>query len=180
MLIDLTLRAKPDPITTILTLTNRNTPRGIVHLDTGLYLLDHWNPEYLFKEKLLHLDEYDFSGDLKSFIKSYQIKLKEMRRLYSQRYKRNWPKETSPYGPTNGVVDYPLQVLEIFPHFKDDENDKYVIFFVEIKREDQPSIDGWRYHKWGEYYGKQRPLNEYLYDDKHIDVVYTFKIRRIE
>jgi hypothetical protein len=35
---------------------------------------------------------------------------------------------------------------------------------------------GWRYHKWGDYIGSQNPQSEYLYDDTHIDAVWTFHI----
>lgn len=52
----------------------------------------------------------------------------------------------------------------------------FVVSLVEIRREHQPSNGGWRYHKWGQYIGTQNPQNEYLYDDKHIDAVFTFSI----
>jgi hypothetical protein len=74
-----------------------------------------------------------------------------------------------------GVVDTPEQLIELFPFLKDSLR-KFCISFVEIRREHQSSEGGWRYHKWGSYYGKQNPQQEYLYDDKHIERVYTFHI----
>lgn len=34
---------------------------------------------------------------------------------------------------------------------------------------------GWRWHKWGPYYGVQKPECEYLSDEKNIEMVYTFR-----
>lgn len=78
-----------------------------------------------------------------------------------------------------GVCDNFNQVLE---RGKKDlySCDRYfVIIFTEIKREDQDSDGGWRWHKWGEYIGNQKPMHEYLYDDKHIDKVYCYHIIEI-
>lgn len=53
---------------------------------------------------------------------------------------------------------------------------KFVITLTKIERDKEPSFGGWRYHKWGDYIGNQEPENEYIYDDKHIDVVYCYSI----
>lgn len=74
-----------------------------------------------------------------------------------------------------GVVDYPEQLLEKFPFIKESPR-KFCVSFVEIRREDEPLADGWRYSKWGTYYGDQNPRNEYIADDTHIEKVYTFSI----
>lgn len=75
---------------------------------------------------------------------------------------------------TYGVCDSPVQLLAAY----DFENDPRPLFIsmVEIRREDQESSGGWRYHKWGDYIGSQNPQSEYLYDDKHIEAVWTYHV----
>lgn len=61
-----------------------------------------------------------------------------------------------------------------------DANRTYLLTLAPIFREFQEEQGGWRYYKWGEYIGVQEPYCEYLYDDKHIDLVYSFHIAPIE
>lgn len=78
-----------------------------------------------------------------------------------------------------GVCDSPEQFAE---HFKDaltKDPRKLIVTFWEVRREDQSEDGGWRYHKWGQYIGSQKPENEYLYDDKHIEKVYCWHIYEI-
>lgn len=82
------------------------------------------------------------------------------------------------FGPF-GVVDTVEQFDELFGDTLRNSPRKYVVSFVEIKREDQPASGGWRYHKWGEYYGTQEPQHEYLADDTHIDRVFSFHIYEV-
>lgn len=77
-----------------------------------------------------------------------------------------------------GVVDSPQQLLDLYDFEKDPR--KFVISLVKVRREDQPPQQGWRYHRWGDYYGTQKPEFEYLYDDKHIDHVFTFHIYQVK
>lgn len=51
--------------------------------------------------------------------------------------------------------------------------------FVKMERCEQYPEGGWRWHKWGPYIGVQNPQCEYLYDEKNIDVVYTYHIYEI-
>ena len=51
-----------------------------------------------------------------------------------------------------------------------------VISVTEMRKDEQPEDGGWRWHKWGEYIGKQEPKCEYLYDEPNIDSVYVFHI----
>lgn len=61
--------------------------------------------------------------------------------------------------PTSGVCDSPSQLSLAFPNFKGR------VKFHCIRREDEPASGGWRWHKWGEYYGKHDlSLVEYLYE----------------
>lgn len=82
--------------------------------------------------------------------------------------------------PSFGVVDSLEQYDELFGNDLRAGKKKFFVSFVEIRRDEQPSSGGWRYHKWGEYYGTQNPEAEYLYDDKHIEKVYTFGVHELE
>mgnify|MGYP000101825354 CR=1 FL=1 len=50
------------------------------------------------------------------------------------------------------------------------------VSFVRIRRDEQSSSGGWRWHKWGKYIGKQKPQCEYIYDEPEIEEVYTFSV----
>ena len=79
-----------------------------------------------------------------------------------------------------GVCDDYAQILEKYNNLLNNPNKNYVIGLSVVKREEQPSYGGWRWHKWGEYIGTQNPEHEYLYDDTHIDKVYCFHIYEID
>lgn len=75
-----------------------------------------------------------------------------------------------------GVADSPSQALTRDAYLKANPDTCVVVFFTPICREDEPEHGGWRWYKWGEYVGDQGPKCEYLYDDKHIDMVYAYHI----
>lgn len=60
--------------------------------------------------------------------------------------------------PESGVCDSPSQLARDYPDFKGR------VKFHCIKREDEPASGGWRWHKWGNYYGKHDINVEYLYE----------------
>lgn len=74
-----------------------------------------------------------------------------------------------------GICDSPEQVLERWPALAEDPR-RFIIFFGEIKKEDQPKHGGWRWHKWGEYIGTKNPQYEYLADEEDIDSVLIFSV----
>lgn len=74
-----------------------------------------------------------------------------------------------------GVCDNHEQLLRQFLE-KNDPDRQFVITLTEIKRENQPPIDGWRWRKWGNYIGDHKIQHEYLYDEKEIDKVYVYAI----
>ena len=78
-----------------------------------------------------------------------------------------------------GVCEDYLQVLEKYEDLLSDANTNYVIGLSIVRRESQPQIGGWRWHKWGEYIGSKNPTHEYIYDDTHIDSVYCYHIYEI-
>jgi len=57
---------------------------------------------------------------------------------------------------------------------------KFVVSFVPIRKRNQPSEGGWRWHKWGEYIGEQEPTQEYLFDEPKIEQVFTYHIYEVE
>lgn len=52
----------------------------------------------------------------------------------------------------------------------------FAVSFVEIRKSEQPSHGGWRWHKWGEYIGRHDPQCEYLYDEEGIESVFCFHV----
>lgn len=77
--------------------------------------------------------------------------------------------------PDYGVCDSPEQVVERFPQLVADER-PLLVYFTEVRREDQSPEGGWRWHKWGVYIGEREPTTEYLYDEPEIESVYVFHI----
>lgn len=75
-----------------------------------------------------------------------------------------------------GVCDSPKQFLEVLGLTLQDPNRLFVVSFVRLSRETQPPEGGWRWHKWGEYIGKQDPQCEYLHDEPVITEVYTYHV----
>lgn len=79
-----------------------------------------------------------------------------------------------------GVADNYEQILEHYPFEVNNPKSNYVIILTEVRKDNQPSDGGWRWHKWGEYIGTQNPQYEYLYDEKDIEKVYCYHIYEIE
>jgi len=82
--------------------------------------------------------------------------------------------------PDYGVCDSPEQFYRKYGKQLVNDVRQYCVCFCEIRREDQSEWGGWRYHKWGPYIGTQKPQHEYLYDDKHIEKVYTWHIYQVD
>ena len=139
-------------------------------------------------EEGIEEDSYPYSfgkfdhikGDMSAYLDEYhrvrRAFERKMRVMYSQKYKKNW-KPIESLG-MYGLCDTPEQLLEYHPHLADDDI-KRVISITPIWRRDQSEFGGFRYHKWGQYIGKQKPRNEYIYDDKHIEFVCSFHIYRL-
>lgn len=70
-----------------------------------------------------------------------------------------------------GVVDNATQIIE---NCSIPEN--AVILMVPVLKECQPDFGGWRWHKWGPYYGVQNPKHEYIHDEKDIEMIYCFSV----
>lgn len=76
-----------------------------------------------------------------------------------------------------GVCDSPEQFMKKVGEIVEKDPRRLVVSFVEVRKADQPSDGGWRWHKWGEYIGEQnRKGFEYLYDEPEVEVVFCYHI----
>lgn len=75
-----------------------------------------------------------------------------------------------------GVVDSVQQFDRRFGDILRLHNRKVTVVFDQHTREEQPAEDGWRWRKWGPYFGEQSPQAEYLADEPEIIRVFTFRI----
>ena len=88
------------------------------------------------------------------------------------------PKSLSEYG-CYGVADDIEQVEEIF--FRELEKSQRVFWveYMHIYRDTQPSEGGWRWHKWGEYIGKQDSKCEYIFNEPEIERIVCYHFHEI-
>lgn len=78
---------------------------------------------------------------------------------------------------TFGVADNEEQVIEFYNANRDGHfHGNHVILLREIVKGNN---GGWRWHKWGNYIGTQRPMFEYLDDEPEIDRVLCFSIYKV-
>jgi hypothetical protein len=75
-----------------------------------------------------------------------------------------------------GVCDNVEQILKACPELKKSQTRSFMITLTPVKRANQPSEGGWRWHKWGEYIGDHDPQCEYIYDEKGIEQVFVYHI----
>lgn len=73
-----------------------------------------------------------------------------------------------------GVVDNATQIIE---NCEIPEN-AVVLMTPVFKQKDEP-CSGWRWHKWGPYYGVQNHMCEYLNDEDDVEMIYCFSIRTL-
>jgi hypothetical protein len=115
-------------------------------LDVGLYQIYHFGLEHVTKTEL---DAYWLDGLTDALI------------LLPSEY---------------GVCDSPAQLLRTSPHMKVFGEMKFCVSFTQIAKKDQPAQGGWRWHKWGPYFGDQKPMTEYIYDEPQIEVVFVYHV----
>ena len=78
-----------------------------------------------------------------------------------------------------GVVDSPQQFFNDFVDILEVDERLLAVFFTHIEKDpsNKGNGGGWRWHKWGEYFGHGTPRMEYLDDEEGFDDgVYTFHI----
>lgn len=79
-----------------------------------------------------------------------------------------------------GVVDSVEQFAERFGAQLDNDERDFIVTFTPMVKADQPSQGGWRWHKWGTYYGTKEPCHEYLYDEgPEIEQVFCFHVYEV-
>lgn len=78
------------------------------------------------------------------------------------------------------VCDTIEQALEYWKGAVENPDHKYVISLMPVQKKNEPSTDGWRWHKWGEYIGTQNPQCEYLFDEPEIEKIYCANIYNVE
>lgn len=141
-----------DPFSSALSAAMGKENKFYHHEIDGYVIGPHWNPEFFIKglKNSGFCDLFDIDDDY-----------------------------TIPFPPI-GVVDSVEQFDDLFGEKLRAFPQNVIVSFVEIRREDQPPSGGWRYHKWGEYFGTQNPEYEHIYDDKHIEKVYTFAVYPID
>ena len=72
-----------------------------------------------------------------------------------------------------GVVDNATQIIE---NCEIPEN-AVVLMTPVFKEKDAPPYCGWRWHKWGPYYGIQNHQCEHLNDEDDVEMIYCFTIQ---
>lgn len=81
--------------------------------------------------------------------------------------------------PEYGVCDSVEQFIELFHEkLESDKQNEYVVGLTCVRKDEQSPEGGWRWHKWGEYFGKHKSKCEYLYDEVGIDEVWCFSIEK--
>ena len=78
-----------------------------------------------------------------------------------------------------GVVDSPEQFYNKFEELLQKDSRKFVVFFNHVQKDNTNKWKGggWRWHKWGPYYGNGKPECEYLdNEDGFDDGVYIYHI----
>lgn len=87
----------------------------------------------------------------------------------------DWENCVNPYG----VADNIKQIKDYFKCLEESAQE-FIISVTEIRKEEQSSEGGWRWHKWGKYIGVQNPQYEYIYDEPEIQKVYCFHVYQVK
>jgi hypothetical protein len=85
----------------------------------------------------------------------------------------NTPCQSVEYGVADNIEQ--LLSLDWIDKYRQSEKE-YIVTFCTVEKKDQPSKYGWRWYKWGQYYGNHQIQCEYLHDEVGIDSVIVFNI----
>jgi len=171
-------------------LTNLTPEEDQIFRSAPLYLIFNRTPAVYLGEGLL-LAGVNADNALSPFIKT-NSPFADIRRIrYNEMDKYEWGSpEAAAFRAERdaaeenlpeeyGVCDYPYQIIDTWPTLVSDPDHRYIVTLDEIRKDEQPSDGGWRWHKWGTYIGDREPLCEYLYDEPEIDNVYVFHIHEL-
>lgn len=143
-------------------------PKAPVQLAKGVYEIEHFNGEH-------EVDRHWWVGqEHRDYDASYPV-LGEVTTLNFP----DGPKSFGNFGPY-GVCDSFEQIFERCPEIVNDSTRGFFVFVTRLRKDEQSSEGGWRWHKWGEYIGTQEPTCEYLYDEPVIEQVYTFHVYEVK
>lgn len=74
-----------------------------------------------------------------------------------------------------GVVDSITQWKKVYSPVVECKDRNFCVCFTHIfKKWETPG--GWRWEKWGPYYGKQTQTSDYLYNEKYITHILVFQV----
>lgn len=85
------------------------------------------------------------------------------------------PTDDEIYRGSYGVCDGVDNLLEVYPELLQPER-TFTVSMTPIHKSQEPDDGGWRWHKWGDYIGKQDPQCEYIYHEPVIETVYCFHL----
>lgn len=74
-----------------------------------------------------------------------------------------------------GISDNASQILENLK-----VTDDHIVLMTPIFSDKDEPCSGWRWKKWGKYYGIQNRCCEYLNDEPEVEMIYVFSIRRLK
>jgi len=74
-----------------------------------------------------------------------------------------------------GICDDVEQLLKACPELEASDRE-FVVTVTVIRKADEPAEGGWRWCKWAEYIGVQKPQCEYIHDEPKIEEVLCFHI----
>ena len=78
-----------------------------------------------------------------------------------------------------GVCDSPDQLLADFGVMLQADSRRLCVALTCIRKSGQ-SEEGWHWHKWGPYIGRQEPTWEYLFDEPMIEEVYVYHVYNLD
>lgn len=166
MLVDVDVPPPADQrMASILSILSDGNP-NVVRLDRGLYEVNHHNFDTLLGEAVV--DRYPCDGYDKVPADSNFVE-----------FITEWMAAHPGLPPSYGVCDTPSQLVNKYPTLDTDPR-PLVASFTPIHKSAQHPHGGWRWHKWGTYIGEQQRVGcEYLADEPHIELVYTYQIIEI-
>ena len=148
---------RPDPILSMIASINGNDPVSREER-TGIYRIGHFGSSDFLRswEQYPDFDPIPVTDDMPAHMKEDAWEGGVSRNAY-------------------GVCDSIEQLLKHFPELEAPGRE-FVVTLSEVRKDNQPSSGGWRWHKWGPYIGAHDPQYEYLYDEVGIEAVLVYHI----